>query len=443
MRLKDVYICSACGNQSLVWQGQCPACREWNTMSARQAGREAKAGGTVPAAGQPRLLEEVDPGELKARSTGFAPLDQLLGQGLIPGGTILLGGEPGIGKSTLLLQLAGRMAEDGRRAIYISGEESLAQLRGRAERLNLLGRGLPAVATTSLEEALGILEPDGGEQVELVIIDSVQTLSSAAEGGLPGSVSQVRAVAAALTEVVKKSGCTLLLVGHVTKEGHLAGPKLLEHMVDTVLSLEGDRRNFHRILRVLKNRFGPSDELLVLEMGRQGLSFVADPSTYFLGDRDDSLPGSALVMAVEGRRPFVVEVQALVNQSLLGTPRRTALGFDSSRLGLLLAVMERHLGLNLGQADVYCKIGGGLKLADPGLDLGIVAAVLSSFQSRCLPAKSICWGEVDLNGLVRPCGAHELRSKQAKRLGYGPMFFSRQGKAGSGTLTGFAQAVFG
>jgi len=213
-------------------------------------------------------------------------------------------------------------------------------------------------------------------------------------------------------------------------------------MVDTVLALEGDRRNFHRILRVLKNRFGPSDELLVLKMGRQGLSFVADPSTYFLGERDASLPGSALVMAVEGRRPFVVEVQALVTGGVPGSPRRTALGFDAGRLALLLAVMEKHLGLQLGQSDVYCKIGGGLKLTEPGLDLGIAAAVLSSVHGRPLPAKAAFWGEVDLNGLVRPCGAHELRAKQAKRLGYGPLFYSRQGKAGGGTLAGFAQAVF-
>lgn len=443
-KTKEVYICSTCGNQSLVWQGQCPACREWNTLVAevvsRKPAAKSKAGG---GRNEPVALEQVGGELLEGRPTGFGELDRVLGKGLTPGAAVLLGGEPGIGKSTLLLQLAGSIAARGGRAVYVSGEESLPQLKGRAERLGLLGPGLLAMATADADDVLGLFKD--GRPPELLIVDSVQTMASPRVDGIPGSVSQVRAVSMELIEQAKKSAASLFLVGHVTKEGSIAGPKLMEHMVDTVLYLEGDRRHMYRILRVLKNRFGPSDELLVLEMLEKGLSIVPDPSTFFLGERDASLPGTAVVMAVDGQRPFAVEVQALVSRSNLSIPRRTALGFDVNRLHLLLAVIEKNLRINLGTSDVYCKIGGGLRLAEPGLDLGIAAAVLSSFYDRPLPEGAVFWGEIDLNGTVRPVSAHDTRRKQAKRLGYGPMFFSRQGKGlpGSGTIAGFQQALFG
>jgi DNA repair protein RadA/Sms len=267
--------------------------------------------------------------------------------------------------------------------------------------------------------------------------------SPAAEGA-SGSVGQVRAVSSELVEAAKRSGTTLILVGHVTKAGQIAGPKVMEHMVDTVLYLEGERRHVFRILRVLKNRFGPTDELLVFEMREKGLAVVPDPSTFFLGERDAGLSGSAVVMAVEGRRPLAVEVQALAAHYYLGIPRRTALGVDQGRLHLLLAVLEKRLGVHLGQSDIYAKLGGGLAMRDPGLDLGLAAAILSSFHDRPLPAGAVFWGEVDLGGRIRPVSGHDMRLKQAKRLGYGPLFFPRPGKGGQGLsdLAAFRDALF-
>jgi DNA repair protein RadA/Sms len=391
------------------------------------------------AAGQdvPRLLEELEAEDLAARTSGMESLDALLGSGLVPGAAILLGGEPGIGKSTLLLQLAGSQARLGHTAVYLSGEESLAQLKGRAERLGLLGPGLMALATNRVEDALAVL--DSPRPPELLIVDSVQTLASPLADGIPGSVSQVRAVSGELVEKTKKTGTTLILVGHVTKDGQIAGPKLLEHMVDTVLYLEGDRKHFSRILRVLKNRFGPSDELVVFTMKEQGLEVVEDPATFFLGARDPSLSGTAMAMAVDGQRPFAVEVQALVGKSFLSIPRRTALGFDTNRLNLLLAVLEKRLRLNLGGYDIYTKISGGLATRDPGLDLAVISAILSSFYDRPLPEMSVFWGEIDLNGQVRPVAAHDIRLKQAGRLGHGPMCHS----AACPTLADLQRMLFG
>lgn len=358
-----------------------------------------------------------------AWSTGLSALDELLGQGLMPGSSLLLGGEPGIGKSTLLLQLAAQAAKCGQRTLYVSGEESLGQIKARAHRLDALVPGLEALSTNRTEDFLPLLLQPGPPA--LVVVDSVQTMTSEEVDGLPGSVSQVRAVATRLAEACKANGVCLVLVGHVTKDGAIAGPKLLEHMVDTVLSLEGDRQHMFRLLRVLKNRFGPSNDLLVFQMEQRGLTVVPDPSTYFLGDRDPKLSGTALVMALDGYRPFAVEVQALAAKSFLPMPRRTVLGFDANRLHLLLAVLEKRLRLPLGQFDIYTKIGGGLRLQDPGLDLGVVAAVLSSFLDRALPDRAVFWGEVDLNGQVRPVLGQDVRRRQAQRLGYGPLLASR------------------
>lgn len=366
----------------------------------------------------PRAFSDIDDEPLAPVSCGFPDLDRILGGGLMPGSSILLGGEPGIGKSTLLLQVCQGVASQGKRVLYASGEESLGQLKYRAERLGALHPQLLGISTSRVENIINAVEKSAPA---LLIADSVQTLQSSEAEGLPGNVNQTRAVANSLVEIAHKIGCTLVLVGHVTKDGTLAGPRLLEHLVDTVISLEGDRRQLFRLLRVFKNRFGPNEEMLVFRMEQKGLLPVADPSTFFLDDRDPALSGTALVMAVDGQRPLAVEVQALATKTCLAIPRRTALGFDVNRLHLLLAVMEKRLRLNFSQADIYAKVGGGIHLQEPGLDLALMAAVLSSYYDIPLPEKSIFWGEVDLNGQIRPVAAHNSRLAQAKRLGFSPV----------------------
>lgn len=408
------------------WQGQCPRCQAWNTLEVAPQGANPAAG----LANTPVDLRALPDHADSRVASELVGLDSVLGSGFVPGGVILLGGEPGIGKSTLLLQVAGRMEQAGKPIVYVSGEESLSQIRGRAERLGLLTSSLTALTTNQVEDILACM--DAG--VALVVVDSVQTMISGGTEGLPGSISQVRAVATQLVERAKQRGVTVILVGHVTKDGQIAGPKLLEHMVDTVLYLEGDKEHLFRILRVVKNRFGPTNELLVFEMREQGMEVIEDPSTFFLQARDTALSGTALVMSMEAQRPFVVEVQALVTKTFLAFPRRTALGFDANRLHLLIAVMEKRLAINLGQMDIYAKVGGGLRMKDPGLDLGIVAAILSSFYDRPLPEGAVFWGEVDLNGQIRPVSGHEVRLRQGASLGYTPMVHPRVGadKQGEG-----------
>lgn len=423
MKTKEIYHCSSCGASTPQWRGQCPRCGEWNTLEAKivHKDQERRRAASPHASGAKILpLREVSEEREEPFATGMPQLDRILGNGLVPGAALLIGGEPGIGKSTLLLQVAGAVAHAGRRVLYLSGEETLAQLKARAERLEALAENLTAVSTSRLDDVLPALEDS--PPPDLLIVDSVQTLTSVRAEGIPGSVSQVRAVATELIEVCKRVGTTLLLVGHVTKDGQLAGPKLLEHMVDTVISLEGDRRQMFRMLRVFKNRFGPNQELLVFEMAQQGMCVVDDPSTYFLGARNPELSGTAVVMAVDGQRPFAVEVQALVSRSYLSIPRRTGLGFDVNRLHLLLAVLEKRLRLNFGQVDIYAKVGGGMRVQDPGMDLALVAAVLSSFYDIPLPERCVLWGEVDLNGQVRPVAGHDVRLSQARRLGYSPIY---------------------
>ena len=415
---KSGYFCEECGAGLAQWQGQCPKCGLWGTIVHKDQAPGASGTGAAARA-KPLLLSEVPEEMSQVFSTGSSSMDGLLGQGVVPGSTLLLGGEPGVGKSTFLLQLVGALQRTGRKGLYVSGEESLPQLRKRAERLKVLDTGIQALNSTRLEEVLDSLRDFGPH---LLVLDSIQTLVSSEVDGISGSVSQVRAVASALVEAVKQRECVLILVGHVTKEGHLAGPKLLEHMVDTVLSLEGDRQHSFRILRVIKNRFGPTSNMLVLSMVEQGLQIVHDPSTFFLQARDPGLSGTGVVMALEGQRAFAIEVQALAGRSFLAMPRRTALGFDTNRMHVLLAILEKKLGLNMAQVDVYAKIGAGLKLEEPSLDLGIVAAVLSSHNNRPLPEKSVFWGEVDLSGQIRPVSGQEQRLKQARQLGFSPIF---------------------
>jgi len=443
-RIREVYVCSACGAQSSQWKGQCSKCRAWNTLELTRVSQSSsgKASGKVlTAASRIEPLAHVASHDHSAFGTGLEALDRILGRGFVPGAAILVGGEPGIGKSTLLLQLAGAVARDGKTVVYASGEESLPQIKSRAERLGVLHDSLLAISTSRVEDLFGILEtPD--ESPALLIVDSVQTLASDSAEGLPGNVSQVRAVATELVERCKKSGTALVLVGHVTKDGNLAGPRLLEHLVDTVISLEGDRREMFRMLRVLKNRFGPNQELLIFRMVQKGLEIVEDPSTFFLGARDTTLSGTAIVMAIDGQRPFAVEIQALVTRSFLSIPRRTGLGFDVNRLHLLLAVLEKRLRLNFGQVDIYAKVGGGMRLQEPGLDLALVAAILSSFYDIPLPERCVLWGEVDLNGQIRPVSSHDIRMKQAMRLGYNPIICPDKGKGGASTVVDLQKILF-
>ncbi len=440
---REVYTCSECGARFPQWRGQCPTCKSWNTIDAAPAVRNPDRRPPVGTGGggRPVPLAEVDVQNCQPFGTGLDALDRVLGQGLVPGGALLVGGEPGIGKSTLLLQMAGAVAAAGKLAIYASGEESLPQIKSRAERLGVLHPNLLAVSTSRAEDVISLLVP--GSAPDLIILDSVQTMTSDSAEGLPGNVSQVRAVATEVVDACKRCAATAVLVGHVTKDGTLAGPRLLEHMVDTVISLEGDRRQMFRLLRVLKNRFGPNQELLVFRMVRQGLAVVDDPATYFLGARDPSLSGAAVVMAVDGQRPFAVEVQALVTRSYLAIPRRTGLGFDVNRLHLLLAVLEKRLRLNFGQVDIYAKVGGGMKLQEPGMDLALVAATLSSFYDVPLPERAVLWGEVDLNGQIRPVAGHDVRLSQARRLGYDPILFpGRPAEGGIETVTALQETLF-
>ncbi len=431
MKTKSIYICTLCNAHSPRWQGQCPRCGEWNSLEPRQQ-ESGVSELSFKSDNIPKDIKSADINPADFLDTGTEELNDLLGGGIVPGSVILLGGEPGIGKSTLLLQLCAAVSENGSCSLYVSGEESLPQIRSRAQRLNLLDSGVRAIATNSLED---VLEPFSSERnLRLMIIDSVQTISSPGLESIPGTPSQIRAVSSKLIQKAKESNTCVVLAGHVTKEGQIAGPKLLEHMVDTVLYLEGDKEHLFRILRVVKNRFGPSNELIMFEMNSTGLNVVRDPSTFFLQARNPELSGSAVVMAVDGQKPLAVEVQALASSSFLAIPRRTALGFDLNRLHLLLAVMEKKLGVNMAQSDIYTKIGGGLRLSDPGMDLGLVAAVLSSFKNISLPGRSVFWGEVDLNGQIRPVLGHDLRMKQAMKLGYKPVFSPRH----SGSETGLA-----
>ena len=446
-KVRDIYQCSLCGAQSTKWHGKCPSCQEWNCLEITKVNTKNRGGINTSkefnTINLPIPLAEVSDQNHKPFASGIEALDRVLGAGFVPGATVLVGGEPGIGKSTLLLQVAGLVAASGRRVLYVSGEESLPQIKGRGERLGALHNNLLAMATTCVEDLHTIFTVNEENILpELLIVDSVQTLSSVEADGLPGNVSQVRAVATYLLEQCRVFGVSLVLVGHVTKEGNLAGPRLLEHMVDTVISLEGDRRQMFRLLRVFKNRFGPNEELLVFHMAQCGMEIIADPSTYFLGARDASLSGTAVVMAVDGHRPLAVEVQALVTRTYLPVPRRTGLGFDNNRLHLLLAVLEKRLKLNFGQVDIYAKVGGGMRITDPGMDLALVVAILSSFYDIPLPESLVLWGEVDLNGQIRPVAAQDIRFGQASRLGYKPIIHPKVMDKGISTIIELQQLLF-
>jgi DNA repair protein RadA/Sms len=413
------YVCQSCGAVSSRWAGKCSACGEWNTLS------EETDVAAAPGSGLARSVKgRVVPLETLARGaeqiarvpTGLAELDRVTGGGIVPGSALLIGGEPGIGKSTLLLQLAAAFAAAGRRAIYFSGEEAVAQVRLRAERLGLSQAPLALASETNIANILATLSD--GARPDLVVVDSIQTLWAEAIEAAPGTVSQVRAATQSLVRFAKAQGAALVLVGHVTKEGQIAGPKVIEHMVDTVLYFEGDRGHVFRILRAVKNRFGATDEIGVFEMAASGLREVANPSELFLGDRLAATPGAAVFAGVEGTRPILVEMQALVVPSGLGTPRRAVVGWDSNRLAMLLAVIDARCGISFSQHDVYLNVAGGLRITEPAADLAAAAALISSISGTALAPERVYFGEVSLSGAVRPAGQMQARLREAQKLGF-------------------------
>jgi len=426
---KTSFFCTACGNEQPRWFGHCPQCGEWNTAAEAPAGGAPKgakgaavsrgAARWVPAGAErsrgARPLAHVEVESAERARTGLRELDRVLGGGLVPGSLVLVGGDPGIGKSTLLLQLAMALAREGRRILYVTGEESEQQIRLRAARLGELPESLLLLCETDLE---AVLEAAASVMPEAMVVDSIQTLSRADLEGGPGTVTQVRECGLAMLHYAKGSHTPVFLVGHVTKDGAVAGPRVLEHMVDAVLYLEGERYQHYRVLRAAKNRFGSTNELGVFEMLDTGLREVANPSEAFLSGSARNEPGTAVVASLEGSRPLLVEVQALVSTSFYGTPQRVTSGLDPRRLAVLLAVLERRVGLRLGRHDVFVTVTGGLKLDDPGTDLGVALAIASSFRSRPMLERTIALGEVSLSGELRRVARLDARLREAAQLGF-------------------------
>ncbi|HSM40996.1 MAG TPA: DNA repair protein RadA [Afifellaceae bacterium] len=415
-KAKIQYACTSCGSVTSRWQGRCDACGAWNTLQEELSGDGPKAVRT----GKGRVLElsalsgETEP--LQRVLTGIAELDRVTGGGFVPGSALLVGGDPGIGKSTLLIQAAASLARRGKRVVYVSGEEAIDQVRMRADRLGLKDADVLLASETHVEDILTTLK--GGPATDLVVIDSIQTLWTDLAESAPGTVTQVRTSAQALIRHAKSSGATLVLVGHVTKDGQIAGPRVVEHMVDAVLYFEGDTGLQFRLLRAVKNRFGPAAEIGVFEMTGLGLAEVANPSDLFIGERGSSSPGTAIFAGMEGTRPLLVEVQALVAETSLGTPRRAVVGWDPSRLAMILAVLEARCGVRFGQFDVYLNVAGGLRLSEPAADLAVAAALISSRSGVATPPETVYFGEVSLSGAVRPVAQTATRLREAEKLGF-------------------------
>jgi DNA repair protein RadA/Sms len=408
------FRCDECGNEVAKWLGRCPECQAWGTISevGAKPGQLTVVG---PVTAPARPIAEVAAEGAAHRPTGVAELDRVLGGGLVPGSVVLLAGEPGVGKSTLLLAAAARIAETGRRCLVVTGEESAAQVRLRAGRVGALADELYLAAETELSAVLGHVEQ---VQPDVLVVDSVQTIGSAALDGTPGGVAQVREVAGALTRVAKARGIATVLVGHVTKDGAIAGPRVLEHLVDVVLHFEGDRHSRLRLVRTVKNRFGPADEVGCFDLTDDGIVGLTDPSGLFLSRGDDPVPGTCVTVAMEGRRALVTEVQALVAKSALPAPRRATSGLDSARVAMILAVLERRLSQRVHDQDVYVATVGGVRLVEPAADLALALAAAGAASDRTLPADLVAIGEVGLAGEVRPVGAMAARLQEAARLGF-------------------------
>ena len=415
---KSIFFCQNCGHEEAKWLGQCPACKEWNTFVEERIDSGITKGTTVAARAVHEAkvvpLTEVTADDDTRSETGIKELDRVLGGGIVPGSLVLVGGDPGIGKSTLLLQVCQRMAQM-KKILYISGEESQAQIKLRANRMGNFTSGLLLLCETNLGIIRSVIE---NERPELVVIDSIQTMYSEDVTSAPGSVSQVRESTNVFMQLAKGLCIPIFIVGHVTKEGTVAGPRVLEHMVDTVLYFEGDRHASYRILRAVKNRFGSTNEIGVFEMRQSGLVEVENPSEYMLSGKPENASGSVVACSMEGTRPILLEIQALVCRTNFGMPRRTAAGTDYNRVNLLMAVLEKRLGMSLGNCDAYVNIAGGIKMNEPAIDLGIVMALVSSYRNRPIDEKTIVFGEVGLSGEVRAVNMPEQRVAEAKKLGF-------------------------
>ncbi len=424
------HICQTCGAVYGRWQGKCDACGGWNSIAEETpTAPAARVAGRKPRKGRLLMLERLsgltrNPPRLAA---GLAEFDRVTGGGFVPGSVLLLGGDPGIGKSTLLVQVAAALARNGNRTVFISGEEAVGQVRLRAERLGLTGLPVELAAETSIDDIVSTLSE--GAPPHLVIIDSIQTMWTDLVESAPGTVTQVRASAQALIRFAKRTGAAVILVGHVTKDGQIAGPRVVEHMVDAVLSFEGEGPQHFRILRAAKNRFGPTDEIGVFEMTGDGLREVFNPSELFLSERDLGSAGTAVFAGVEGSRPLLVEIQALVAPTTLGTPRRAVNGWDQNRLSMVLAVLEAHCGVRLSGHDVYLNVAGGLRIQEPAADLAVAAALMSSLAGAPLPSDAVYFGEISLSGAVRPVGQQAARLKEAQKLGFARAFIPSAGRA--------------
>lgn len=413
---KIVFFCKECGYESSKWMGQCPGCKTWDTFVEEVVTKKSNSvSSKLSIKSEPEYLSNVTTQEDERIITGIGEFDRVLGGGIVIGSLVLVGGDPGIGKSTLLLQMCKELAAKKHKLLYISGEESLKQIKMRAERLGTFAGDLLLLSETNLdtiEETIKSIKP------EIVIIDSIQTMYKEDIGAAPGSVSQVRETTSILMHIAKGQGISIFIVGHVTKEGVVAGPRVLEHMVDTVLYFEGESKQSYRILRGVKNRFGSTNEIGVFEMRDTGLNEVTNPSEFMLQGKPEDEPGSVVVVSVEGTRPILVEVQALVCQTNFNMPRRTAAGTDYNRVNLLMAVLEKRLGIGMAGMDAYINVAGGMKITEPALDLAIVIAILSSYKNKALDSKTICFGEIGLTGEVRSVNMAEQRVIEATKMGY-------------------------
>jgi DNA repair protein RadA/Sms len=416
------FVCQSCGAVTAKWAGKCDACGGWNTIVEEGVAPPLGSGAARRAKGRKITLEDLKTEDAPPprRPTGINEFDRVTGGGLVAGSALLVGGDPGIGKSTIILQALGKYAQAGGHAIYISGEEAMAQVRMRAARMGLADAPLMLGAATCVEDILATLE--AGRPPAIVAIDSIQTLWTGALDAAPGTIAQVRTASFDLVRYAKASGAALILVGHVTKDGQIAGPKAVEHLVDAVLYFEGERGHHFRVLRAVKNRFGATDEIGVFEMTGKGLAEVANPSALFLGDRTSAAPGTAVFAGLEGTRPLLCEIQALVSPTSYGTPRRAVVGWDTGRLAMILAVLDARAGVGIGASDVYLNVAGGLKIGEPAADLASAAALISSFGGEPLPRDTVFFGEISLSGDIRPVPQAEGRLKEAAKLGFKSAF---------------------
>ena len=433
---KTVYFCQECGYESAKWMGQCPGCKAWNTFVEETVSAKKPASGTTGRTEkrqEPVILRDISLSEDERQTTKIGELDRVLGGGIVPGSLVLVGGDPGIGKSTLLLQVCRNLAERQVSVLYISGEESLRQIKLRANRIGEFSDKLQLLCETNLEVIREVIQR---KKPEVVVIDSIQTMFHEDVSSEPGSVSQVRESTNILMQIAKGMGVSIFIVGHVTKEGNVAGPRVLEHMVDTVLYFEGDRHASYRILRAVKNRFGSTNEIGVFEMCGTGLEEVKNPSEFLLNGRPEDASGSVVACSMEGTRPILVEIQALVCQSNFGIPRRTAVGTDFNRVNLLMAVLEKKVGIHLGSSDAYVNIAGGMKMTEPAIDLGICLAVVSSCKDIVIPDNVMVFGEVGLSGEIRAVSMAGQRVQEAKKLGFETVMLPEVCRSSVGKIEG-------